>query len=482
MRRRVNIRFNQALNKLHGLVGVIIGVFILWMLLWGVILSNREPIRELRYRFDNYTYPQYELDFPDGSVSIDDALALGREALGKKEDYKRIEVKWESGAPIYRVRFSDKDKSEVTLHAVTGKILISPTKDKEIKKIAQDFHILDFLSEKFRWVFDILTLVVITVTISGIIIFFLKKKKLSGTLTRKLHNLSSMLICLPFLIMAITGVMLHQEEWLEALSQKYASSFPTQKPPLDYNYDVLPISSQKAVEIFQNQFSNPKVLRRVVLTYSKEVKSLTWQIEPNEGMRVTTIIDAYTGEMIKSSHNVILSEFTDQIHEWFLFGDFSKYVVDIVAILLCISLVTGWMLTPQMLRRRVIRYTAEEIPMEYSFAEIVAHQKEYLHDISTGGLCFKSHKYIEKGTLIFIEMPLVIPVFREKGKVVWCAKRKDYYDVGVEYVDRDMKSHANIVEQVCDIEDYKHDVLKKEGRKLSGEEAAVEWLSKRQSA
>ncbi len=79
-------------------------------------------------------------------------------------------------------------------------------------------------------------------------------------------------------------------------------------------------------------------------------------------------------------------------------------------------------------------------------------------------------------------MPLVIPVFREKGKVVWCAKRKDYYDVGVEYVDRDMKSHANIVEQVCDIEDYKHDVLKKEGRKLSGEEAAVEWLSKRQSA
>ena len=37
---------------------------------------------------------------------------------------------------------------------------------------------------------------------------------------------------------------------------------------------------------------------------------------------------------------------------------------------------------------------------------------------------------------------------------------------------------ARMVEQVCHIEQYKHQVLKKEGRKLSGEEAALEWIQK----
>jgi hypothetical protein len=35
-----------------------------------------------------------------------------------------------------------------------------------------------------------------------------------------------------------------------------------------------------------------------------------------------------------------------------------------------------------------------------------------------------------------------------------------------------------MVEQVCHIESYKQQILKSEGRKLSPEEAAVEWVSK----
>jgi hypothetical protein len=35
-----------------------------------------------------------------------------------------------------------------------------------------------------------------------------------------------------------------------------------------------------------------------------------------------------------------------------------------------------------------------------------------------------------------------------------------------------------MVEQVCHIEQYKADVLKKEGRELTGEEAAKEWILK----
>ncbi|MCP4401381.1 MAG: hypothetical protein GY801_29290 [bacterium] len=482
MSTKSSIRLYHAFFKLHGIIGGIIGVFIAWMVLWGVLLGNREPIRELLTDFGNYVHPPYRLDFPDNALSLDDALTLGWDVLGAQEGYSRIEVKWESGAPIYRIRFSNTEKSEVTIHAVTGKILIFPTNEKEIKKIAQDFHVLSLLPDNLRWIFDVLTLVVIGVTLSGILLFFLKKKKISGSPTRKLHNISSMLVCIPFLIMAVTGILLNHEEWSESLSKKNVSSSPTQEPPLDYAYDTLPVSSQKAVEIFQDQFSEPVVLRRAVLAYSKEAQTLTWQVEPNQGMRVTTVIDAYTGEIIKSSHAVVASEFIDQIHEWFLVGEFSKYVVDVIAILLCLALVTGWMLTPQTLRRRAVRYTVEDIPIEYSLAEVVAHQKEYLHNISIEGLCFRSHSCIEKGTTVYIAIPLLTPVFQEKATVAWCAKKNDSYDIGVEFVGNDTKSHADIVQQMCDIEDYKHEILHKDGRKLSGEEAAVEWLSTRRSA
>ncbi len=375
--KRLEIRYAHIWHKLHGLVGIVGGVFILWMVVWGVILSNREPIRAITHKFDNYPHPKYALDFPEGAISISEALNLGWETLGRKEKYKRIEIKWEGGAPIYRIRFSDKDKSEVTLHAVTGKILIFPTGDKELKKVAQDAHVLSFLSDNAGWVFNGLSILVLFTIISGIVIFF-KGKKFAGTPARKIHIIASMLISLPFVIMAITGIVLYQEEWLESQSKAYVSSTPTEKPPLDYDYNLLPVTAQKAIEIFQGQFPVPRELRRVVLNYKKDSKTLIWDVEPNGGMRVVTKVDAYTGEMIKSNQQIQLVEWFDQLHEWLLFGEISKYVVDVISILLLITLVTGWVLTPQTLRRRVFRYRTRNIPVGSTFAGVDAHQKDYV--------------------------------------------------------------------------------------------------------
>ncbi len=479
MNRRLEIRYSQMWHKLHGLIGIVIGVFILWMVVWGVILSNREPIRAITHKFDNYPHPKYALNFPEGSISMNKALRLGWEALGKKEHYKRIEIKWEGGAPIYRIRFKDKNKSEVTIHALTGKILIFPTQDKELKKIAQDSHVLSFLSDNARWVFDGLSILVLFTIISGIVIFF-KGKMFAGTLARKIHIIASMVISLPFLIMAITGIMLHHEEWLESKSTAYVSSTSTEKPSLDYDYDLLPVTVQKAVEIFQNQFPQPRVLRRVVLNYKKESQTLTWDVEPNDGMRVMTSVDAYTGEMIKSNQQVQLVEWVDQLHEMFLFGETSKYVVDVLALLLALSLVTGWILTPQTLRRRVFRYRAKEAPLQYALADIVAHQEEYVQNINPAGLCFKAKRHLKKGATIFVEMPL--PTIKKESKVLWCRKSNGHYNVGIQFMHKDGETPHPLIDQGCDIEDYKSNVLEKDGRVLTGEEAALEWLHTRQTA
>jgi hypothetical protein len=127
--------------------------------------------------------------------------------------------------------------------------------------------------------------------------------------------------------------------------------------------------------------------------------------------------------------------------------------------------------------RKFIRHPSD-IPMHYSLGDIVANKREYLKNISKGGLCFTSRESLEKGMIIKIEIPIHEPVFSATGVVVWCKKNGDYYDVGVKFTDVDSDKSLRMVEQVCYIEHYKMEVLAKEGRRLSGTQAALEWIQK----
>jgi len=125
--------------------------------------------------------------------------------------------------------------------------------------------------------------------------------------------------------------------------------------------------------------------------------------------------------------------------------------------------------------RTFIRHPTD-IPLEYKIEDIVAHQKEYLNDISEGGLSFRASAYIEPGSSILIHIPLREPVFETKGVVVWCKKSHNHYDAGVRFLDTASEYKTRMVEQVCHIEHYRAEILKKEGRKLTGQEAALEWI------
>ena len=127
--------------------------------------------------------------------------------------------------------------------------------------------------------------------------------------------------------------------------------------------------------------------------------------------------------------------------------------------------------------RKYIRHPSD-IPITYDQVNVAADQKESLKNISIGGLCFESQRYIEQGTVLSIQIPLTTPAFEEQGVVIWCQPGSGHYDVGVQFMNEDTSFRVRMVEQVCYIEHYKHKVLAKEGRKLSGEEAAVEWITK----
>ena len=128
-------------------------------------------------------------------------------------------------------------------------------------------------------------------------------------------------------------------------------------------------------------------------------------------------------------------------------------------------------------QRKFSRF-ASDVPIEISLGEVVSHGREYLHNIGFGGLCFTSRICLPPGTVMDIGIPLANPEFRTRGTVVWCQDRGAFYDVGVEFEHPGQVVHSRLVEGICHIENYKRIVREQEGRLLTGEQAAMEWLKK----
>jgi Tfp pilus assembly protein PilZ len=126
-------------------------------------------------------------------------------------------------------------------------------------------------------------------------------------------------------------------------------------------------------------------------------------------------------------------------------------------------------------QRRFIRHPTE-IPIELLHKTCSVREKNRLNNISLGGLAFSSTQNWQQGTIIGIRIPLIDPEFETTGKVVWCQKKNTQFDVGVEITNTYDAFRVRMVEQVCQIEKYRNQ-LKQQGRILSSEEAATEWIT-----
>lgn len=127
--------------------------------------------------------------------------------------------------------------------------------------------------------------------------------------------------------------------------------------------------------------------------------------------------------------------------------------------------------------RNFIRHPSA-IPIDFHLEELVTEGSEHLKNVSFGGLSFISKYELATGAIISIKIPLIQPVFEAAGRVSWCRPESSQFEIGLEFLDKDDMFRARMVEQICHIEEYKHEVLKKEGRKLSSEAAALEWIQK----
>lgn len=107
----------------------------------------------------------------------------------------------------------------------------------------------------------------------------------------------------------------------------------------------------------------------------------------------------------------------------------------------------------------------------------------HTHDISLGGLAFVATEPQAPGTQLQVRIACVHPPFEAHTRVVWCRPRApngsgEGYELGVAFLDPQDAFLAHMVEQICYIEDYRREVLRCEGRSLSSEEAAFEWIDR----
>jgi hypothetical protein len=102
-----------------------------------------------------------------------------------------------------------------------------------------------------------------------------------------------------------------------------------------------------------------------------------------------------------------------------------------------------------------------------------------LNNVSIGGVSCLCANPVEKGSSVKMTIECVDPDFEIKGIAVWCKPNHELYEVGVEFiVSEDKVYHLRMVEQLCHIEHYRNEILHNEGREITGEEAAKEWIEK----
>lgn len=130
--------------------------------------------------------------------------------------------------------------------------------------------------------------------------------------------------------------------------------------------------------------------------------------------------------------------------------------------------------------RHYIRHPAHiPITLRNSTAEPCNDCLSTTEDLSEGGLCCITQEYVAPGTLIALTINITDPPFNTTGEVVWSRPHPEGFIIGIGFRGDETLFAVRMIEQICHIEQFRQDVLRIEGRALSTEEAAAEWIANR---
>jgi hypothetical protein len=99
-------------------------------------------------------------------------------------------------------------------------------------------------------------------------------------------------------------------------------------------------------------------------------------------------------------------------------------------------------------------------------------------NVSLGGLAFVSPKPFEVLERVQICIPFLEKDNTLVGNVVWCERSGSVWEIGIEFEKSRDAFRLRMIEQICHIEHYRKEVRQQEGRELTTQEAASEWIAK----
>ena len=131
--------------------------------------------------------------------------------------------------------------------------------------------------------------------------------------------------------------------------------------------------------------------------------------------------------------------------------------------------------------RRYIRHPTD-VPIRVTL-DLVDDDRDDLDDetltnVSLGGLSFVSRQPLQVDQIVRVSIPLLKKDQHLSEKDVWCEQSQNGYEVGIEFEGSKDVFRLRMIEQICHIEHYRKEVKLAEGRELSSEEAADEWITR----
>ncbi len=127
--------------------------------------------------------------------------------------------------------------------------------------------------------------------------------------------------------------------------------------------------------------------------------------------------------------------------------------------------------------RRYIRHPSG-VPIHVDLHSGRKWRRHRLRNVSDGGLCFASRVELEPGRTLRVAIPVRDQSFHAEAVVAWCRPEGEGFEVGVRFRSPQDRFGMRMAEQLCHIEAYRRDVHAKEGRDLSPEQAAEEWIAR----
>ena len=118
-----------------------------------------------------------------------------------------------------------------------------------------------------------------------------------------------------------------------------------------------------------------------------------------------------------------------------------------------------------------------DLPLEITLIEDQPFPQITKDRVGFVGITYVTLRPFDNGCSVRITLEEIDPNFCVSGRIAWCRKENDGYQIAIEFPTKEDCFCVRMIEQLSQIEHYRRQA-KNEGRRLNYNEAAAEWIQK----